>query len=44
MEYEETSVNKNMYTIENVFCGTKTASEIYKEIIEKILGEDCEYS
>jgi hypothetical protein len=37
---ENTEKNKNVYTIESVFCGTEPANEIYKKAIKKTLEED----
>ena len=32
--------NQNIYVIENIYCGTVTANDIYKEAIKKILIKD----
>ena len=38
---ENEDINKNVYTVESIFCGSKTANEVYKDIIVKILDKDC---
>lgn len=34
------NLNQSVYIIENVFCGTETANEVYKEAIKDILIKD----
>ena len=40
MRTKNKGVRENIYDIENIYCGTKPANQLYKEIIEKILDKD----
>ena len=40
MENKDKKEIKNVYTIENIFCGTRTASEVYKDVLEQVLQKD----
>lgn len=40
MENKDKKENQSVYTIENIFCGTRTASEVYKDVIAEILDNE----